>query len=192
MTISNPSLTQISQALAEMLPKLKPLSVPTGMISAFHTVPEGWLQCNGAAVSRTTYAALFAVIGTKYGSGDGSTTFNLPNLHHKFIEGTNTTSEVGQSVSAGLPNITGSTSWDVNGLGKANLGYSSCGSSRVSNRGAMSVTAGSYWACIGSSGGDFNGNNAVVNINAKNSNAVYGSSSVVQPSSTRLLLCIKF
>lgn len=107
MTISNPSLTQISQALAEMLPKLKPLSVPTGMISAFHTVPEGWLQCNGAAVSRTTYAALFAVIGTKYGSGDGSTTFNLPNLHHKFIEGTNTTSEVGQSVSAGLPNVIG-------------------------------------------------------------------------------------
>ena len=103
MAISNPSLAQIKQALTEMLPKLKPLSVPTGMISAFHTVPEGWLQCNGAAVSRTTYAALFAVIGTKFGSGDGSTTFNLPNLHHKFIEGTNTQSEVGQSVSAGLP-----------------------------------------------------------------------------------------
>jgi len=191
MAISNPSLAQIKKALTEMLPKLKPLSVPTGMISAFHTVPEGWLQCNGAAVSRTTYAALFAVIGTKYGSGDGSTTFNLPNLHHRFIEGTNTTSEVGQSVSAGLPNITGSTSWDVNGLGKANLGYSSCGSSRVSNSGAMSVTAGSYWACIGSSGGDFNGNNAVVNINAKNSNSVYGSSSTVQPSSVRSLFCIK-
>ena len=107
MAISNPSLAQIKQALTEMLPKLKPLSVPTGMISAFNNVPEGWLQCNGAAVSRTTYAALFSVIGTKYGSGDGSTTFNLPNLHHKFIEGTNTTSEVGQSVSAGLPNISG-------------------------------------------------------------------------------------
>ena len=190
MAISNPSLAQIKQALTEMLPKLKPLSVPTGMISAFHTVPDGWLQCNGAAVSRTTYAALFAVIGTKYGSGDGSTTFNLPNLHHKFIEGTNTQSEVGQSVSAGLPNITGSTSWDVNGLGKAGVGYSSCGSSRISNNGAMSVSTGTYWACIGSSGADC-GNNAVVNINAKNSNSVYGSSSVVQPSSTRLLMCIK-
>lgn len=190
MTISNASLTQISQALAEMLPKLKPLSVPTGMISAFHDVPEGWLQCNGAAVSRTTYAALFAVIGTKYGSGDGSNTFNLPHLHHKFIEGTTTQSEVGQSVSAGLPNITGSTSWDVNGLGKAGVGYSSCGSSRISNNGAMSVSTGTYWACIGSSGADC-GNNAVVNINAKNSNSVYGSSSVVQPSSTRLLMCIK-
>lgn len=165
--------------------------IPVGAIMAFHDVPAGWLQCNGAAVSRTTYAALFAKICTKYGSGNGSTTFNLPNLHHKFIEGTTTSSEVGKSVAAGLPNITGSTSWDVNGLGKAGVGYSSCGSSRISNNGAMSVSAGTYWACIGSSGADSNGNNAVVNINAKNSNAVYGSSSVVQPSSTRLLFCIK-
>ena len=92
----------------------------------------------------------------------------------------------------GRPNISGSTSWDVNGLGKANLGYSSCGSSRVSNSGAMSVTGGSYWACIGSSGSDYNGSNAVVNINAKNSNSVYGSSSTVQPTSLRLVHCIKF
>jgi microcystin-dependent protein len=42
-------------------------------------VPAGWLACNGAAVSRTTYANLFAAIGTTYGAGDGSTTFNLPN-----------------------------------------------------------------------------------------------------------------
>lgn len=41
-------------------------------------IPTGYLECNGAAVSRTTYAALFAVIGTTYGTGDGSTTFNLP------------------------------------------------------------------------------------------------------------------
>lgn len=88
------------------------------------------------------------------------------------------------------PNITGSTSWDVNGLGKAGVGYSSCGSSRISNNGAMSVSTGTYWACIGSSGADC-GNNAVVNINAKNSNSVYGSSSTVQPSSVRSLFCIK-
>lgn len=42
------------------------------------TIPEGWLECDGSAVSRTTYADLFAVIGTKFGPGDGSTTFNLP------------------------------------------------------------------------------------------------------------------
>lgn len=44
------------------------------------SVPGGWLACNGAAVSRTTYAALFAVIGTAYGAGDGSSTFNVPNM----------------------------------------------------------------------------------------------------------------
>jgi microcystin-dependent protein len=43
------------------------------------SAPTGWLLCNGAAVSRSTYAALFAVLGTAYGAGDGSTTFNVPN-----------------------------------------------------------------------------------------------------------------
>lgn len=53
---------------------------PIGAIAAFggSIAPTGWLICDGSAISRTTYAALFAVIGTKYGSGDGSTTFNLP------------------------------------------------------------------------------------------------------------------
>jgi hypothetical protein len=51
------------------------------------SIPVGWLLANGAAVSRTTYAALFAAIGTAHGAGDGSTTFNLPNLLDKFIVG---------------------------------------------------------------------------------------------------------
>lgn len=58
------------------------LAEPTGSIKPFAgtTIPNGYLLCDGSAVSRTTYAALFAVIGTTYGSGDGSTTFNVPNL----------------------------------------------------------------------------------------------------------------
>lgn len=53
---------------------------PVGAIIPYggSTAPTGWLLCNGAAVSRITYSDLFAVIGTKYGAGDGSTTFNLP------------------------------------------------------------------------------------------------------------------
>jgi microcystin-dependent protein len=53
---------------------------PTGAIVMFgaSSAPSGWLLCNGAAVSRTTYATLFGVIGTTFGSGDGSTTFNVP------------------------------------------------------------------------------------------------------------------
>jgi hypothetical protein len=48
------------------------------------TAPLGWLLCQGQAVSRTTYSSLFAVLGTAYGAGDGSTTFNLPNLQQRF------------------------------------------------------------------------------------------------------------
>jgi microcystin-dependent protein len=64
-------------------------SVPTGTVAfyAANSAPSGWLIENGAAVSRTTYAALFAVIGTTYGAGDGSTTFNLPNMLGQFVRG---------------------------------------------------------------------------------------------------------
>ncbi len=50
-------------------------------------IPSGWLECDGAAVSRATYASLFAAIGTAFGVGDGSTTFNLPDLRGEFIRG---------------------------------------------------------------------------------------------------------
>ena len=155
--------------------------IPVGAIMAFHDVPEGWLQCNGAAVSRTTYAALFAVIGTKYGSGDGSKTFNLPNLHHKFIEGTNTTSEVGQSVSAGLPNISGSFT-----LQKAGEFDSAHGD----------ILEGPFYRSSAKKG-QFN--NAAewasevprVLFSASRSSNLYGNSSTVQPSTIRTMLCIK-
>jgi len=63
--------------------------VPVGSIfcRAFSVVPAGYLECNGAAVSRTTYSALFALIGEYYGAGNGSTTFNLPDLRGEFIRG---------------------------------------------------------------------------------------------------------
>ena len=63
--------------------------VPSGSVfcMAVATVPTGYLECNGAAVSRTTYSALFAIIGIAYGSGNGSSTFNLPDLRGEFIRG---------------------------------------------------------------------------------------------------------
>lgn len=54
---------------------------------AFYTMPDGWLVCAGQTVSRETYADLFAVIGTAYGAGDGSTTFQLPNMRGRFPVG---------------------------------------------------------------------------------------------------------
>ncbi|WP_249334118.1 tail fiber protein [Comamonas sp. PE63] len=60
--------------------------VPTGTVIMFSTsaLPAGYLKCDGSAVSRTTYAKLFAVLGTLYGAGNGSTTFNLPDLRGEF------------------------------------------------------------------------------------------------------------
>jgi len=52
-----------------------------------NTAPEGYLVCNGLAVSRSTYSALFAVLGTTYGAGDGSTTFNVPDYRGQFLRG---------------------------------------------------------------------------------------------------------
>lgn len=63
------------------------LAVPAGTVVhvAMSSAPAGYLKCNGAAVSRTTYAALFTAIGTTFGAGDGSTTFNVPELRGEFI-----------------------------------------------------------------------------------------------------------
>ena len=63
--------------------------IPSGQIIhvATSSAPTGYLKCNGAAISRTTYAALFTAIGTVFGVGDGSTTFNVPDLRGEFIRG---------------------------------------------------------------------------------------------------------
>lgn len=72
-------------------------SSPIGAMQAYggDTAPEGWLICDGSLVSRTTYSELFDVIGETYGAGDGSTTFNLPDLRGRVIigEGTGTATD---------------------------------------------------------------------------------------------------
>ena len=70
-------------------------SVPTGVINPWAGVaaspPTGWLLCDGTAVSRSTYSTLFGIVGTAYGVGDNSTTFNLPNLKGKVPVGLDST-----------------------------------------------------------------------------------------------------
>lgn len=70
------------------------LGSPAGIIAPFAgtSAPSGWLSCNGAAVSRVDYATLFAAISTTWGSGDGSTTFNVPDLRGAFLRGSGTSS----------------------------------------------------------------------------------------------------
>jgi microcystin-dependent protein len=64
-------------------------STVTGEVKMFagSSAPEGYLLCQGQAISRTTYASLFTILGTTYGSGDGSTTFNLPDYRGQFLRG---------------------------------------------------------------------------------------------------------
>lgn len=79
-------------------------SVPSGAIFPFagSSAPAGYQIANGSEISRTTYSTLFAVIGTTYGAGDGSTTFNLPDLRGLFVRGVGTQTIGGVSYTATL------------------------------------------------------------------------------------------
>lgn len=80
---------------------------------AGNAIPSGYLECNGATVSRTTYATLFSAIGSIYGPGDGATTFHLPDLRGEFIRGADKGRGVDSARAVGSPqgdtirNITG-------------------------------------------------------------------------------------
>lgn len=141
-------------------------AIPAGFIMDFagNTEPAGrWLPAwTGAAVSRTTYAELFAAIGTTYGAGDGSTTFNLPNLTDRVRQGGAT---AGEYKEAGLPNITGSVSTSRFGYGESNNGS-----------GALRLNKNS------STGPDYNSDTKSnqLSFDASRSNTTYGKSNTVQ------------
>lgn len=173
-----PNLVQIKQALDKMMPELSP--VPIGSIAYAHEVPTGWLECNGAAISRTKYARLFKKIGTKYGAGDGSTTFNLPNLHHRVLEATTTISEVAKTVEAGLPDITGY----LGDLRSSNL-----------HQGYGNAYGAFFWNTVQSSNGDQAASTGNCSFDpgfeASRANSLYGKSNTNQMASLRCLAIIK-
>ena len=149
-------------------------AVPIGTMLPYAggEVPEGFLLCNGASLSRTEYPELFAAIGDRWGS-DSSSTFKLPDTHHRFFEGTTVLSEIGQYVQAGLPNILGKGQWSRGGGGTDSTGPI------VSSSGSLIVQKG------GTSQTDSPGIDApgdmILEINASLSNQVYGASETVQP-----------
>lgn len=142
----------------------------TGAIcaSASSNVPKGWLLCNGQAVSRTTYSKLFAEIGTKYGTGNGSSTFNVPNLNQKFPE-MDSSKTLGTSVAAGLPNISGEVS---SAYGKTKGGTATGSFTYTDTSGKQDGGSGSDGEVILTSN---------ITFNASTSNSIYGKSTTVQP-----------
>lgn len=144
--------------------------------------PENYLLCDGSAVSRTNYADLFAVIGTAYGAGNGSTTFNLPLLtDNRFIEGSNTP---GTQHEAGLPNIEGYVTDKDQGVLQFDIGYKD-----DTFGGALIVEGSRTCPAWGSSPG---GCSDTIRFDASKSNSIYGSSNTVQPQSVTLRPLIKY
>jgi microcystin-dependent protein len=151
--------------------------LPVGTINPFagNTVPDGWLKCDGSAISRTTYADLFAVIGTTYGTGDGSTTFTLPNFINRTFWGG---SSSGAVKNAGLPNITGKLA-----VGNTQApSISPIGQGAFKDHGVSGGTQGASWTAAGT----------YYDFNASLSNSIYGASSTVQPPAIQTLICIKY
>ena len=99
--------------------------LPVGSIitSARDSSPAGFLLCNGSAISRTTYAKLFSAIGTTYGSGDGSTTFNLPNYSNYNFVTSATVSIKGTGKTLGFTNGTQNFGMTCRYQGSANFPY---------------------------------------------------------------------
>ena len=155
--------------------------VPAGTMQMFagNTIPAGWLLCDGSAVSRTDYAKLFSAIGTTWGAGDGSTTFNLPNSIGRFAEGAATS---GSYKSAGLPDIEGSFNIVIPGEGSRATGaiYKTTWSSTPG-----SIGAGGLYGTQGVGNMGFG-------LNASKSNSIYGKSSTVQPASFTTRYIIKY
>lgn len=133
------------------------------------TIPAGYLLCNDVAVSRTSYAALFGVISTLYGSGDGTTSFNLPDLRNRFLKGAGTNA-LAAYLEAGLPNITGDSAitgyWDTHVF--------STGCFATSPEWDANVTFNTPPK------NGYNSSKAIL-FDASKSNAIYSKSQTVQP-----------
>ena len=172
----------------------KPLSANQGMLLksmmatltgvvlpyAGSSAPIGFLLCNGQAISRTKYQNLFDIIGTTYGEGDGSTTFNLPNLQNKFIQGTGT-NVVGTEMSAGLPNITGETKYLSSNVLWASVSSGAFKGYYADNNIQITNVA-----------KDGNGYGYYFLFNASLSNPIYGNSNTVQPPAVVMNYIIKY
>lgn len=132
---------------------------------------DNWFICNGREISRTDYSGLFAVIGTSFGAGDGSTTFNLPDFRDKTMWGAN--GNLNSTLAAGLPNITGA--WkrtDSDSVPVANGGMEASGAITRIHRNVQYIISTSSNTASRTCGFTFD---------ASNSNAIYGKSTTVQP-----------
>jgi microcystin-dependent protein len=115
--------------------------VPAGVMMAFAgsiaNIPAGWALCDGAAINRTTHAGLFASIGTSWGAGDGSTTFNLPDLRGMFLRGVD--GGTGRD-----PDAASRTASNAGGNTGDNVGSQQGGATKLPNTGFTTSSSGQH------------------------------------------------
>ena len=160
-------------------------AVPIGTVIYYlgTEIPDGYLLTNGASVSKTDFSDLYDVIGDKFGNVD-STHFNLPNTHHRFLEGTTTLSEVGTYVEAGVPNIWSNGSGYNDQFDLQQFGfYGLNGAMYASRQGPRKFDREQYASDLpGVLGWTFD---------ASRNSALYGASETNQPKSVRSLCLIR-
>lgn len=150
---------------------------PAGEIMLFagDTVPDGWLPCAGALISRTAYPELFAAVGTKYGTGDGSTTFALPDTADRFPRFAGTL-DVGVTQEDAIRNI-----------------YGRCGalyrSSTLDSEGAMQFTQHGTTPAAQGTAGAITGDNVLITIDAS---SFVPTAAENRPKAIALKACIKY
>lgn len=154
-------------------------AVPIGTVIYYlgTEIPDGYLLTNGASVSKTDFSDLYGVIGDKFGNVD-SAHFNLPNTHHRFLEGTTTLSEVGTYIEAGVPNTTGiaAHTFYLNAQDDFEGVFNGTATS-VESWGFNAGTASRIWTRL--------------RLNLSAGNSIYKNISTVQPASIRTLCLIR-
>lgn len=160
---------------------------PGDLTYSLRTYKNGWLLCDGQEVSRTDYADLFEIIGTTFGSGNGTTTFNVPNYKGKFLQMINDNQFLGQEIEAGLPNADMSGSFYLVEAHGRFIGLKdNTGSISGSDSGDIE----------NANGGADTGSNAprkiIINGNLNSYNSIYGKSNTVQPPASIVNYFIKY
>ena len=165
------SVVTLNKSVNELL-QCSDSFIPIGTIISFQStkIPAGFLICDGSSLKRDEYKDLFNVIGTTYGQ-PSSTTFSLPNLQNRVLWGKDSSKSVGQTLAAGLPNITGY----LRGTDSVGSGaFTSSLGARRPGGGGQSDSQGNYW------------------LDASRCSSIYGKSSTVQPPAMVTYFLIKY
>jgi phage-related tail fiber protein len=174
--------------------------IPPGLVAPYAgtIAPSGWLVCDGSPVSRTTYAALFAAIGTSHGPGDGTASFNLPDYRGRFLRGVDQGAGVDPDAMARTaPRVGGSTgdavgsvqAW-ATGLPVAGFATSTGGAHAHGVYGATYLGSGGSIGTFGP-GTPFKLNNTITDTKGDHSHTIAGGDRETRPANAYVQYIIK-